>query len=92
MSMLRLRRNDSNKRAADDLIKRAMSMMRLRRSSSDSDDDPSGDLVPRPVRGPSMMRLKRRLRSNQDQIPSFLSKFFDEMMVIKFCKIYQELC
>ena len=90
MSMLRLRRNDSNKRAAaDDLIKRAMSMMRLRRSS---DDDPSGDLVPRPVRGPSMMRLKRRLRSNADQIPSFLSKFFDEMMVIKFCKIYQELC
>ena len=66
--MLRLKKNDEV--LHQELLKRAMSMMRLRRTGVGA----------RPVRGPSMMRLKR--------LPIFKDLMEEDVM----CSMYPEFC
>ena len=63
VSMLRLKKSDES---ADiqDLVKRAMSMMRLRRDSWE-----------RSIRGPSMMRLKRVPLLKEDVEPTLCTEY-----------------
>ena len=68
VSMLRLKKSDEVLHS--ELLKRAMSMMRLRRTGVGA----------RPVRGPSMMRLKR--------LPIFKDLMEEEVM----CQMYPEYC
>ena len=68
--MLRLKKSDEIQPNHDLLLKRAMSMMRLRRGLG------SGA---RPVRGPSMMRLKR--------LP-----LVKDMEMDTICSMYPEYC
>ena len=70
VSMLRLKKSDEIQPNNDLLLKRAMSMMRLRRGLG------SGA---RPVRGPSMMRLKR--------LP-----LVKDMEMDTICSMYPEYC
>merc|ERR1711981_1007918 len=78
VSMLRLKKNTDEEvrnHMQDLLYKRAMSMMRLRRAPSLSWE--------RPIRGPSMMRLKRRMPSQ----PMIMKDMESEL-----CNEYPELC